>query len=112
MGVRPAAPRVTVVMLTTAGATVSATWEKLPEGTGSAAGTIGPCTPIRVGFGYGGVARSTAPAPHVPRPAPTTIAIRRRKTSVLRLSEIIDDPPPDRPRGAGGADRLPVSRAV
>src|SRR5439155_374176 len=70
MGVRPAAPRVTVLMLTTAGATVSATWEKLPEGTGSAAGTIGPCTPIRVGFGYGGVARSTAPAPHVPRPAP------------------------------------------
>ena len=36
------APRVTVLMLTTAGATVSATWEKLPDGTGSAAGTTAP----------------------------------------------------------------------
>ncbi len=44
MGVRPAVPRVTVLMLTTAGLTASAIREKLPEGTGRAAGTTGPVT--------------------------------------------------------------------
>src|SRR5262249_61754713 len=45
MGVRPPAPRAKVLMLTTAGATVSATLEKLPWGTGIAAGTTGACGP-------------------------------------------------------------------
>src|SRR5262245_40811522 len=87
IGVRPW-PRVTVLMLTTAGATFSATCAKLPEGTGSAAGTTGPCTPARAGFGVV-LARSTAPAPQAPSPAPATRATRTMNATVLRFTEIM-----------------------
>ena len=88
IGVRPA-PRVTVLMLTTAGATVSATWEKLPDGTGSAAGTTAPCTPTGRGGRAMGLARSTAPAPQAPRPAPATRATRIMNATVLRFTRTI-----------------------
>ncbi len=55
MGVRPAVPRVTVLMLTTAGLTASAIREKLPEGTGRAAGTTGPVSCDGVGVSRAGV---------------------------------------------------------
>src|SRR6185503_16205003 len=88
IGVRPA-PRVTVLMLTTAGPTLSATWEKLPDGTGSAAGTTAPCTPAGRGGRAVGLARSTAPAPQAPRPAPATSATRIMKATVLRFTRTI-----------------------
>src|SRR5262249_57819787 len=83
MGVRPPAPRAKVLMLTTAGATVSATLEKLPWGTGIAAGTTGACGPAWSGVlwtgatagvdgagGCGCLARSTAFAAQEPKPPP------------------------------------------
>src|SRR5262245_576263 len=88
IGVRPV-PRVTVLMLTTAGATVSATWEKLPEGTGSAAGTTAPWTATGRGGRGAGLERSTAPAPQAPRPAPATRATRIMKATVLRFTRTI-----------------------
>ena len=92
-GVRPLT-RVTVLMLTTAGPTLSATWAKLPEGTGRAAGMTRGCVPEgRVVKGRppgpDGLTWSTAPAPQVPRPAPTTRVTSTMNASVLRLTEII-----------------------
>src|SRR5262245_2751715 len=88
IGVRPA-PRMTVLMLTTAGATVSATWEKLPEATGRAAGTTAPWTATGRGGRGAGLARSTAPAPQAPRPAPATRATRIMNATVLRFTKTI-----------------------
>ena len=96
-GVRPAPPAVTVLMLTTAGLTFSATWAKLPEGSGSAAGhdaRLHAGRRRRGGAGRpGGRLTSTAPAPQVPRPAPTTRVTRTMNADVLRLTRSSSSPP-------------------
>ena len=93
-GVRPLT-RVTVLMLTTAGPTLSATWAKLPEGIGRAGGNEarlragGQASPGAAPPGPDGLTWSTAPAPQVPRPAPTTRVTSTMNANVLRLTEII-----------------------
>src|SRR4029079_10718876 len=59
-----------------------------------------------------GLTWSTAPAPHVPSPAPTTSVTRTTNPSVLRFREIIPVPPRARRPATAAAGRPRASLFV